>query len=57
MAHKHIRKISRIGSNSLGVILPMSWLKYYNLKNGDYLELISNGTIKIKPSKEKKRSG
>jgi antitoxin component of MazEF toxin-antitoxin module len=52
MPHKTNRKIIRIGNTSLAVILPASWLRYYNLSYGDNVEVISDGMIKIKPTLE-----
>jgi len=49
MPHLQKRKIIRVGSSSFGVILPMPWLKYNKMKNGDLVEVISNGSIEIKP--------
>ena len=49
MPHLQQRKIIRVGSSSFGVILPMPWLKYNKMKNGDLVEVISNGSIEIKP--------
>jgi len=43
------RKIIPIGKTSKCVILPISWLRYNNLKDGDQVEIISNGVITIKP--------
>lgn len=54
MPTKEIRKIIRIGNTSFAVILPRAWLRYYNLKYGDHVEVISNGSIKIKPIKRGK---
>jgi len=52
MPHKETRKLIRIGDSSYGIILPISWLRYYDLKYGDRLEIISNGSIEIKPTQE-----
>ena len=52
MPHKETRKLTRIGKSSLGVILPISWLRYYNLKYGDSVEVISNGSIEIRLKKK-----
>ena len=49
MPHKECRKIIRIGNSSFGVIIPRAWLRFYNLKYGDSVEVISNGDIQIKP--------
>lgn len=48
MPHKETRKLVRIGEVSVGVTLPIGWLRYFNLKAGDKVELISNGDIIIK---------
>ncbi len=50
--HKENRKIIRVGNTSLAVILPISWLRYYNLSYGDSVEVISNEAIEIKPLKK-----
>ena len=50
MPHKENRKLVRIGNTSLGVIIPKSWLRFYKLKYGDNVEVISNGSIEIKPA-------
>ncbi len=47
--HKDVRKIMRAGSSSFAVVLPRSWLRYYNLGHGDKVEVISNGSVEIKP--------
>ena len=52
MPHRNLRKLTRIGNSSLGVIIPKDWLRYYNLKYGDKVEVISNGSIEIKPFKK-----
>ena len=52
MPHKNLRKLIRIGNTSLGVIIPKPWLKYYDLKYGDHVEIISNSSISIKPEKK-----
>jgi len=49
MPHKEIRKLIRVGNSSFAVILPRTWLRYYDLKYGDSVEVISNGSVKIKP--------
>ena len=52
MPSKHIRKIVRIGNTSFGIIIPIEWLRYYNLGYGDHVEIISNGVVTIKPKGE-----
>lgn len=53
MGHKTKRTIIRVGTTSFAVILPRSWLRYYDLGYGDELEVISSGAvIEIKPIKK-----
>ncbi|GAH73943.1 unnamed protein product [marine sediment metagenome] len=54
MPHKETRKLVRIGEVSVGVTLPVGWLRYFNLKAGDKVEVISNGDIVIKRKKIQK---
>lgn len=57
MPSEETRKIVQIG-NSLGVTLPLGWLRYNRLKAKDRVQVISNGVVVIrllKPEKEKKR--
>jgi len=51
MPNVYYRKLLRIG-NSLAVALPPSWLRYYDLKVGDEVELISNDEVVIKVRKK-----
>jgi hypothetical protein len=48
MPHKNLRRIIKVGETSFGIIIPIGWLRYNNLKNGDKVEVISNGNIEIK---------
>jgi len=50
--HKNYRKIIRIGTSSLGIILPRAWLRYFDLRHGDKVEVISNNSIEITPIKK-----
>ena len=45
------RKIIPIGKTSYAVILPISWLRYYKLKEGNKLQIIENkkGELIINP--------
>lgn len=49
--HKQIRKIIKAGNTSFAVILPIAWLRYFDLGYGDKVEVISNGSVEIKPYK------
>ena len=48
MSHKRFSKLIRIGNTSIAVILPKEWLRYNNLKSGNYVEMISDKTVIIK---------
>ena len=48
------RRIIRIGESSFGVVLPIGWLRYHRLENGDRVQMISNGHIEIKPLEEER---
>ena len=47
------RKLLRVG-DSIAVSLPPGWLRYYHLKVGDTVEMVSNGdvVVRVKPKKE-----
>jgi len=49
MQSKTNRKLIRLGNTSLGVTIPISWTKYFNLSYGDEVEVICNRSITIKP--------
>lgn len=47
------RRIVKFGENSLGVTLPRGWLKYYQLKQGDRVEVIVNNEVLIRVKQDK----
>ena len=49
MPHEDTRKIIKAGDTSFAIILPRSWIRFYKLKSGDSLKMISNGIITIEP--------
>lgn len=49
MPQKENRKIVRIGKTSFGIILPRAWLRYFDIAAGDQVEVISNGSVTVKP--------
>jgi antitoxin component of MazEF toxin-antitoxin module len=56
MPHKETRKLIRFGiQGSLGVILPRSWLRFYELKYGDEVNMVSNDKIIISPEKKEEK--
>ncbi|MFC2051886.1 AbrB/MazE/SpoVT family DNA-binding domain-containing protein [Chloroflexota bacterium] len=48
------RKLIKFGAGSFVVSVPRSWVRYYNLKSGDKLEVIANGKLIIRPIVEHK---
>ena len=55
MPHEEIRKIIKAGETSFAVILPRSWLRYYGLRNGDSVTVISDGVVTIEPPTQKRK--
>jgi bifunctional DNA-binding transcriptional regulator/antitoxin component of YhaV-PrlF toxin-antitoxin module len=51
MPHEENRKIIRAGNTSYAVILPKAWLRYYGLKKGDRVKIVSNGIVTVEPLK------
>jgi len=47
------RSLIRMGDGGLVITIPKSWAKYYKLKPGDKVEIITNGELIIRPEKEK----
>lgn len=50
--NKNIRKIIPVGKTSYAIIIPISWLRFNDLKNGDLVEVISSNILKIRPIKK-----
>lgn len=46
------RTVIDLGQGSYVVCLPKAWLRYYGLKPGDKVEVISNGEITIRPKRK-----
>ena len=54
MPHVENRKIIKVGETSFAVILPRAWLRFYGLKNGDLVKVVSNGgAVTIEPLPQK----
>lgn len=49
MPSLNVRTVLDLGQGSYVVCLPKAWCRYYGLKPGDKLEVISNGEITIRP--------
>ncbi len=45
------RKVIKLGKNGLVISLPAGWVRYYNLKAGDRLEVIANKKLIVRPDK------
>jgi antitoxin component of MazEF toxin-antitoxin module len=52
MPTKNIRKIIRVGDTSLAIILPIDWLRFYDLKYGDSVEVVCKDAVEIRPIKQ-----
>ena len=46
------RKIIKLGFNGLVITLPAGWIRYYNLKAGDKLEVVANKKLIVRPIKQ-----
>ena len=46
------RKVIKLGKNGLVMSLPAGWVRYYNLKAGDRLEVIANKKLIVRPMKQ-----
>ncbi len=46
------RTVIDLGQGSYVICLPRAWLRYYGLKPGDKVEVISNGEIVIRPKRK-----
>ena len=50
MPSKYSRKIIPMGKISKGIILPIGWIRYFNLKEGDKIKIIEKkNELIIKP--------
>ena len=51
MGNEYYRKIIPMGKTSKAIILPISWIRYYKLKEGNKINIIENkkGELIIKP--------
>jgi bifunctional DNA-binding transcriptional regulator/antitoxin component of YhaV-PrlF toxin-antitoxin module len=49
------RSVINLGQGSCVICLPKPWLRFYGIKPGDKLEVISNGKLIIRPKNGTKR--
>jgi len=54
MPHEEARKIIKAGKTSFAIILPKAWLRFYGLKNGDLVKVVSDSTVTIEPLERRK---
>jgi len=47
-----LRKVIKLGQNGLVMTLPAGWVRYYNLKAGDRLEVIANKKLIVRPDRK-----
>jgi bifunctional DNA-binding transcriptional regulator/antitoxin component of YhaV-PrlF toxin-antitoxin module len=45
------RSVINLGQGSYVITLPKDWIRYFDIKPGDRLEIISNGELRILPPK------
>lgn len=49
MGQIHQRTITKVGSGSLMITLPLGWVRFHKLKAGDQVEVITNGELLVRP--------
>ncbi len=49
------RTVTKVGSGSLMVCLPLGWARFHNLKAGDKVQVVTNGEIRIRPLRRPRR--
>ena len=45
------RSLIRIGKDALAIVIPKPWIRFYELKAGDKLEVIANKKLIVRPDK------
>jgi hypothetical protein len=55
MSEKHRHRLCKIGS-SYAVFIPIGWVRFNDLEQGDFVEIISNGYVKITPLKKEEKN-
>jgi AbrB family looped-hinge helix DNA binding protein len=48
------RSVIDMGQGSYIITLPKAWVRYWNIKPGDKLEVIASGKLTIRPKRMKK---
>lgn len=46
------RKLIPMGAGGLVVVIPRAWARYYDLRAGDKVEVITNGKLVIRPKQK-----
>ena len=54
MSTAYFRSLIRMGKGGLVISVPRPWVRYYELKAGDRLEVIANGELRIRPGRERR---
>ena len=52
---RKIKRLNTKGKRSFGIAIPPTWMKKYNLKEGDNLNVMVNLTLRIYPTRERER--
>lgn len=45
------KTIIKLGNGSFVIALPKSWCRYFNLRPGDKVRVVSNGDVRITPAR------
>lgn len=49
MPAKTVRKLNLIGGGSVGVVLPIEWLRFHKLRPSDQVEVLINHVVIVIP--------
>ncbi|MEK7848504.1 MAG: AbrB/MazE/SpoVT family DNA-binding domain-containing protein [Chloroflexota bacterium] len=57
MPTETVRSIIDLGQGSVVITLPKAWVRYYGLRPGDKVLVVTNGKLVVKPLKRRSRRG
>jgi len=50
------RSLIRMGKEAFCIVIPKAWIRYYQLKAGDKLEVIANEELTIRPVRKGRKT-
>jgi len=49
------RSVIDMGQGSYVMTLPRAWVRYFGIKPGDKLEVVTNGELRVRPKRKSRR--